>query len=165
MIRTATVHEAAKIATHRAAMFRDMDELSAANVPVMIASMTPWFAERLANGDYVHWFVEEGAEIVAGGGVLLRDLWSMPQVLVPSRNAHVGNVYTEPAHRRRGLGRLIMETILDWCAANAIGFVTLSASPLGRSLYEELGFTSDTRAMRLFSHANTDQRTPAYPRA
>lgn len=165
MIRPATISEAGKIAVHRAAMFHDMGELSDANVAVMIASMTPWFAQRLANGNYLHWFVEDEGQVVAGGGVLLRDLWSMPQVLVPARNAHVGNVYTEPTHRRRGLARLIMETILDWCAGNAIGFVTLSASPLGRSLYEQLGFTADSRAMRLFHLSSTDRKTPTYPRA
>jgi len=165
MIRMATLNEAATIAVHRAAMFHDMGELSAADVPVMITSMTPWFAERLANGLYVHWFVEDDAHIVAGGGVLLRDLWSMPRMLIPGRNAHIGNIYTEPAHRRRGLARLIMETILDWCAGNAIDVVTLSASPQGRALYEQLGFTDDSRAMRLFRLSSTDRKTPTYPRA
>jgi GNAT superfamily N-acetyltransferase len=165
MIRAATIHDAGTIAVHRAAMFHDMGELPAADVPLMIASMTPWFAERLANGAYVHWFVEHDGQVVAGGGVLLRDVWSMPRLLAPSRNAHIGNIYTEAAHRRRGLARLIMETILDWCAANAIDFVTLSASPEGRPLYEQLGFTADSRAMRLFRLSGTDQRTPTYPRA
>jgi GNAT superfamily N-acetyltransferase len=164
-VRPAGIGDAAIIATHRAAMFHDMGELSAADVATMKTCMTPWFAERLASGDYVGWFVEHDTQVVAGGGVLLRDLWSMPRVLTPGRNAHVGNVYTEPAHRRRGLARLIMETILDWCAVNAIGLVTLSASPDGRSLYEHLGFSADSRAMRWFSLSDIDRNTPAYPRA
>jgi GNAT superfamily N-acetyltransferase len=164
-IRRAVNTEAAIIATHRAAMFRDMGELPITQVPVMEAAMTPWFAERLTCGEYVGWFVEYEGEVVAGGGVLLRDLWAMPRSLVPGQSAHVGNVYTEPAHRRRGLARLIMETILDWCASNAIDLVTLSASPEGRPLYEQLGFTDDPRAMRFFSLSGTARNTPAYPRA
>ena len=161
-VRRADVTDAGVIATHRAGMFHDMGELPPADVPTMEASMTPWFAERLASGEYVGWFVEHRGQIVAGGGVLLRDLWSTPQSLAPGRHAHIGNIYTVAAHRRRGLARLIMETILDWCAAKSIDYVTLSASPLGRPLYEQLGFMADTRAMRL---ANIDRNTPAYRRA
>lgn len=164
-IRLARVDEAAIIARHRSAMFRDMGELSAAHVPVMETSMVPWFAERLRTSEYVGWFVESDAGIVAGAGVLLRDLWATQRTLVPGRNAHVGNVYTEASHRRLGLARLLMETILDWCAEHAIDVVTLSASPEGRPLYEQLGFAADTRAMRMLSPASTDRNTPAYPRA
>jgi GNAT superfamily N-acetyltransferase len=150
-VRRADVGDAAIIATHRALMFRDMGQLPDTDVPLSETAMTPWLAERMASGEYIGWFVEHDGRVVAGGGVLLRDQWSMPpHLLAPGRNAHVGNVYTESAHRRRGVARLIMRTILDWCTANAIDLVTLSASPDGRSLYEQLGFTPDTRAMRLF---------------
>jgi GNAT superfamily N-acetyltransferase len=150
-LRRAEPQDAAIIATHRASMFLDMGEISAAQVPLLEAVMTPWFAERMERGEYVGWLVEYDARVVAGGGVLLRDLWAMPRALAPGRNAHVGNVYTEPAHRRHGLARLIMEAILDWCAAHAIPLITLSASPDGRPLYEQLGFEADGRAMRLYS--------------
>ena len=150
-VRRAGVDEAAIVATHRALMFRDMGQLPDADVPSFETGMTPWLAERMASGEYIGWLVEHDGQVVAGGGVLVRDLWSMaPYTLVPGRNAHIGNVYTESAHRRRGVARLLMQTILDWCTANAIDLVTLSASPDGRSLYEQLGFTPDTRAMRLF---------------
>lgn len=164
-VRLAGVADAAIIASHRASMFRDMGEMAPADVPIMERSMTPWFAERLASGEYIGWLVEYQAVVVAGGGVLVRDLWATQRSLVPGRHAHIGNVYTDPAHRRRGLARLIMETIIDWCAANAIDYVTLSASPQGRPLYEQLGFAADRRAMRLFSLSDTARSTPAYPRA
>jgi GNAT superfamily N-acetyltransferase len=150
-VRRAGVDEAAIVATHRALMFRDMGQLPDADVRLSETAMTPWLAERMARGEYIGRFVEHDGRVVAGGGVLVRDQWSMPpHLLAPGRNAHVGNVYTESAHRRRGVARLIMQAILDWCTANAIDLVTLSASPDGRSLYEQLGFTPDTRAMRLF---------------
>ena len=150
-VRRAGVDDAAVVATHRALMFRDMGQLPDDDVPSFEAEMTPWLAVRMARGEYIGWFVEHDGRVVAGGGVLVRDQWSMPPyLLVPGRNAHVGNVYTESAHRRRGVARLIMQAILDWCTANAIDLVTLSASPDGRALYEQLGFTADTRAMRLF---------------
>jgi len=149
-IRRADIGDAPIIAWHRAAMFRDMGELPPADVPSFEAATTPWIAERLASGVYLGWLIEHESTVVAGGGILLRDLWPTQHTLKAGRMAHVGSIYTECEHRRRGLARLVMETILDWCTAHAIDLVTLSASPDGRSLYEQLGFTPDTRAMRLF---------------
>ena len=45
------------------------------------------------------------------------------------RLAFVYNVYTEPAHRRRGLARLIMDAIHAWCREEGIGSMALNASP------------------------------------
>lgn len=58
------------------------------------------------------------------------------------------NVYTEPAHRRSGMARALMQVALEWCAANQVGAVILHASQDGRALYDSLGFTS-TNEMRL----------------
>jgi GNAT superfamily N-acetyltransferase len=118
----------------------------------------------MARGEYIGWFVEHDGRVVAGGGVLLRDQWSMPPyLLAPGRNAHVGNVYTESAHRRRGVARLIMRAILDWCTANAIDLVTLSASPDGRSLYEQLGFTSGIAFQRVYAACRTPRKRSCLP--
>ena len=59
------------------------------------------------------------------------------------------NVYTEPAHRRQGMARALMQIALDWCRANGVGAVILHASPDGRTLHESLGFvaTNETRVM------------------
>ena len=58
------------------------------------------------------------------------------------------NVYTEPAHRRRGLSRRLMSELIAWCRAHGITRITLHASTDGRPLYEGLGFTP-TNEMRL----------------
>ena len=57
-----------------------------------------------------------------------------------SRLAFVYNVYTEPAHRRRGLARAIMDAIHTWCREAGVTSVALNASPDGRPLYEALGY-------------------------
>lgn len=56
--------------------------------------------------------------------------------------AYILNVYTEPAHRRRGLARLLVAEILAWCVAHDIPRASLHASEAGRSVYEQLGFVS-----------------------
>jgi GNAT superfamily N-acetyltransferase len=58
------------------------------------------------------------------------------------------NVYTEPAHRRQGMARPLMQVVLDWCRSNGVGAVILHASPDGRALDESLGFAA-TNEMRV----------------
>jgi len=148
-IRRAGAGDAATIARHRAAMFRDMGDLSPDDFGVLRKASEDWLAARLASGEYVGWLVEQGGVAVAGGGLLLREMWPVPGCCRTGRWAHVGNVYTERSHRRRGLARAVMEAILLWCKSNAIDHVTLAASREGRPLYELLGFEADGMAMKL----------------
>ena len=53
-------------------------------------------------------------EIVAGGGITILP-WPPGPRYRGDRLAFVYNVYTEPAHRRRGLARMVMEAIHAWC--------------------------------------------------
>jgi GNAT superfamily N-acetyltransferase len=60
----------------------------------------------------------------------------------------VVSMWTEPSHRRRGLGSLVMDAILTWCRVRGIRRLTLHASDEGRPLYERFGFRA-TNEMRL----------------
>jgi GNAT superfamily N-acetyltransferase len=52
----------------------------------------------------------------------------------------VYNVYTEPAHRGRGLAHRIMDAIHTFCAAAGISSAALNASRFGLPLYESMGY-------------------------
>ena len=54
--------------------------------------------------------------------------------------AFVYNVYTEPAHRGRGLARRIMAAIHAFCAETGISSAALNASRIGLPLYESIGY-------------------------
>jgi GNAT superfamily N-acetyltransferase len=130
-------------------MFLDMGSVSAEECGMLRQAAEPWMAGLLASEEYAGWLAECGGEIVAGGGVFLLQLGPGPGRYRLGRWAHVANVYTERTHRRRGLARRLMQTILEWCAANAIDQVTLATSDEGRPLYESLGFKPTTADMRL----------------
>ena len=140
-------------------MFRDMGELREDDFEALRISSEDWLAPRLENGEYLGWLVEQAGVVVAGGGVLLREMWPVPGCYRAGRWAHVGNVYTEPSCRRQGLARSVMETILQWCRSQAIDHVTLAASREGRSLYELLEFEADDMAMKL-RHARESAHGP-----
>ena len=57
-------------------------------------------------------------------------------------------MFTEPEHRRRGLARWIVETIVGWGREAGLPGVYLHASDEARPLYASLGF-EPTSEMRL----------------
>ena len=118
-------------------MFTDMGlELDA---PLLDREFRVWLDTMMPVGTYRAWLVEHQAEVVAGGGVSVLP-WPPGPRYMGTRIGVVYNVYTEPAHRRRGLARLIMETIHAWCRENGVSSVALNASQDGRPLYESMGY-------------------------
>jgi GNAT superfamily N-acetyltransferase len=137
-IRRGTLADADAIVHHRIAMFTDM------GIPLDAAELDrqfrQWLSEMMPAGTYHSWLVEdEGGAIVAGGGLSVLP-WPPGPRYMTDRIAVVYNVYTEPAHRRHGLARLIMETIHGWCRKAGITSVALNASSDGRPLYESMGY-------------------------
>jgi GNAT superfamily N-acetyltransferase len=139
-IRYATVDDAEVIARHRAAMFYEMKSIDEIESASIISASIAQLSEMLARGDYLGWLVEWDAKVIAGGGVMMRRLLPRPGSLSGGEEAYILNVYTEPEHRRRGLARKIMETILAWCCEHDVARVTLHPSDEGEPLYRSLGF-------------------------
>jgi GNAT superfamily N-acetyltransferase len=153
-IRRAGPDDVPVIARHRAAMFRDMGELPDALLDPLVTATRQLLTVMVADGEYVGWLaapVGRAEEVVAGAGVQLRAL--LPRPAVRSRALRTGseaivlNVYTEPAWRRRGAARALMDQVIAWAREQRVGRLVLHASPEGRALYEQLGF-EPTNEMR-----------------
>ena len=144
-IRAATLDDADSLVRHRIAMFTDM------GVPLDAAALDQafrtWLAELMPAGTYRAWLVEDDAgAIVAGGGITILP-WPPGPRYMGDRLAFVYNVYTEPSHRRRGLARLIMETIRVWCSEHGVTSIALNTSRDGRPLYQALGYSESPSPM------------------
>jgi ribosomal protein S18 acetylase RimI-like enzyme len=73
-----------------------------------------------------------------GMGVIDRRL---PTPYNPSGSVgHVFGVVTDPAYRKRGHARAIMEDLVNWFDGLGLTRVDLNASPDGQGLYRGLGF-------------------------
>jgi GNAT superfamily N-acetyltransferase len=136
-VRPATLDDADALVHHRLGMFTDMGTVF--DAPEVERAFRQWLAEMMPAGVYRAWLVEEEAQVVAGGGITVLP-WPPGPFFVGGRIAFVYNVYTEHAHRRRGLARLLMDTIHTWCRDHGIRVVGLHASDDGRPLYEALGY-------------------------
>ena len=147
-IRPATPQDLEVVLTHRRRMFEDMGFTERQGLDIMIAVSTPLIRRGLMDGTYRGWLVETtGDVIVAGGGVIMLQFQPHPLDARPQR-AWVVNMFTDPEHRRRGLARRVVQTIVEWCRKEGMRFLYLHASDDGRPLYESMGFKS-TNEMRL----------------
>ncbi|MBM4118603.1 GNAT family N-acetyltransferase [bacterium] len=147
-LRPAAATDLDTVLYHRRRMFEDMGYADPAGQAAMLAISAPMIEQGLADGNYRGWLAETAAgEVVAGGGVIFLAFHPNPADPRP-RRAWVVNVFTEPAHRRRGLARRLMEAIVAWCAAEGLSNLYLHASTEGRALYAGMGFTP-TSEMRL----------------
>src|SRR5258706_9105954 len=107
-VREATLVDADVLVRHRIGMFTDMGlTLDAA---ALDAAFRVWLAEKMREGIYRAWLAEaEDGTVAGGGGISILPRPPGPRYM-GDKIAVVYNVYTEPAHRRPGLPRVIMKT-------------------------------------------------------
>jgi GNAT superfamily N-acetyltransferase len=136
--RAATLADVDVLVRHRIGMFTDMG--LTLDAPALDAAFRRWLEDHMSAGVYRAWVVEtDEGTIVAGGGISILP-WPPGPSYMSDRIALAYNVYTEPAHRRRGLARLVMNTIHAWAASHGITSIALNASRDGLPLYESMGY-------------------------
>jgi GNAT superfamily N-acetyltransferase len=147
-IRSARLPDVAVLVRHRRMMWWEMGRRDENALAMMEAAAHEYFPAAISEGSYRGFLVEDNSGKVIGGGGIVVSPW--PGVLgqrQPQR-AMILNMYVEPAHRRKGVARALMETMIAWCRENEFTDVSLHASEQGRALYEKLGFKR-TDEMRL----------------
>jgi GNAT superfamily N-acetyltransferase len=148
-VRKASLADADALVAHRIGMFTDMGVEM--DVAVVKAAFRRWLFDALPNGVYRAWVVETADGTIAGGGGITVIPWPPGPQYPGDRLAFVYNFYTEPAHRRRGLGRMIMDAIHAWCRSAGVSSLALNASQSGRPLYEAMGYHESTSPMMFIS--------------
>lgn len=145
ILRRATIDDAELISQQRHAMFTDMGHTG---IETATAKFAEWVSPKLANGDYLGFFVtHHEKEVVAGAGLWLIE-WPPTPLDLHTQRGYICNVFVNPEFRRHGFARWLVTTILDHCRTHGIHVLLLHASAKGRPLYEALGFTGTTE-MRL----------------
>ena len=115
--------------------------------PAVERAFREWLAETMPAGVYRAWLVDSASgDIAAGAGITVVP-WPPGPNYAGHRLAFVYNVYTEAAHRRRGLARRLMDAIHAWCRANGVTSMALNASRDGMPLYRSMGYVESARPM------------------
>lgn len=150
-IRQSTLDDAALIAHQRRLMFNDQGDYSAAALDAMETRYAAWLTPKLVSGDYLAWFAATAdGEVVAGVGLWLREWPPLPNDET-GKQGYIENVYTMPAHRRRGLARLLMTELLKWVReARVTKNIALHATSVAQPLYASLGWVTERGLMLLW---------------
>jgi len=144
-IRAATLADADALVRHRIGMFSDMGvEMDAAAVA---DAFRRWLDMAMPSDTYRAWVVETSGGAVVGGGGITVVPWPPGPRYVGGRLALVYNMYVDRGHRRRGVARLIMDTIHSWCRGAGVLSLGLNASDAGRPLYESIGYRESPAPM------------------
>lgn len=140
------------ICRHREAMFREAGR-DAETLQTMTAHFRAWLAPRLIDGAYFGYVMSEHGAIVAGIGLMLIDWPPHPAHPETDRRGYVLNVYVEPAARKRGLARTLMQLADEEFARRGATYAILHATGQGRPLYENLGWNPTTEMARTLPRA------------
>ncbi|HRE48257.1 MAG TPA: GNAT family N-acetyltransferase [Aggregatilineales bacterium] len=135
-----TPGDLALIAHHRRAMFIDIGHGAQPSLQRLDEPFLVWAKAKMAADRLLTWFaVASDGEVAAGVGIYILDM--PPTVFdLTDERAYLLNVYTEPAHRRQGLARRLVDVAMDYCQTAGFRSMLLHASEFGRPLYETLGF-------------------------
>jgi GNAT superfamily N-acetyltransferase len=148
-IREATLRDISDILRQRRAMYIDMGYKDAQALEAMASLTASYLKKAMADGSFRAWLACVGDRAVAGGAVVIVP-WPAHPYDLECRRATILNVYTDREYRRRGLGRQLMQMMIEWCKREGFARVTLHASDDGRHLYESLGFeTSNEMRLKL----------------
>ena len=105
---------------------------------------------KLIDSDDATVIVAETEGLIVGSGYARRK--RSRQYLQPEEHAFLGFMYVDPAHRGRGINRLILDALLGWARDNDLREIRLTVYPDNHPAvraYEKAGFSPYLTEMRL----------------
>jgi GNAT superfamily N-acetyltransferase len=120
-VRAVRAEDAATIALHRYDRGERKEDIDAYAV---------WLPPRVERGTYLGFVAAAMGRVVGGASAVLLD-WGPSRGEASGTRARIVNVFTEPAWRRQGIARTLVDKVLTTCTEGGIR-VSLAASPRER---------------------------------
>lgn len=140
-LRTLTGADLDLVCRHRAEMFREAGTPDP-TLAAMDAPFRDWLQPRLHDGRYFGFAAEHAGDAIAAVGLMEIDWPPHPQHPGDDRRGYVLNVYVEPAHRGRGVARMLMDASDVEFRRRGIGYAILHSTTAGRPVYERAGWSA-----------------------
>lgn len=131
------------VCRHREEMFATSGH-DRAMLAQMTSAFRAWLRPKLADGSYFGWIVEDDGAAIAGIGMMAIDWPPHPSHPQDARRGYILNLFVEPAHRRRGLAKSLLEQADAEAGRRGLTYLILHATKQGRPLYEQLGWNGTT---------------------
>lgn len=98
-----------------------------------------YYQTALKNDTHIACFVCTGNNVIGCGGICLYQEMPSPENLT-GHCAYLMNIYTIPAQRGQGIGRVIVQWLVEQALQRNISKIYLESSEAGRHLYSKMGF-------------------------
>ena len=131
-------------------MFASMGGFDESVLDTLRRASEPWTARMIEAGKYLGWITADDGRPIASAGLLILDWPPHPFDPTGETRAYLLNVFVDPAHRRRGLARSLIELCLAEARRRNIRVVSLHASREGAPLYEQSGFKPTNEMLMRF---------------
>lgn len=106
-----------------------------------------YYQNAIKNDTHIACFAYDGDQVVGCGGVCFYQ--EMPSPDNPTGQcAYLMNIYTHPALRDRGIGRSIVQWLVQQAERRNITKIYLETSKAGRRLYDGMGFVPMSDMMK-----------------
>ena len=107
-----------------------------------------YFTNGLLDGDLVVFLAMDSEKIAATSGIMFwRHLPGL--ATLDGRKAVIANMYTLPEYRKQGIATELMKLQIAEAKTRGVTVVNLSATAMGRAVYEKLGFETDETEMKI----------------
>ena len=147
-IRPATVDDLEELCRLRLAFLADLQHVDPGEfAPEFIDATRAFFVDTMAQGRVHSWLATDADSRNVGiVSVVIVDMPPRPQQL-GAFEGYLINMYVAPEARSQGIGRSLLEVVLD--AADELGVrgFFLHHTPEGLPLYLSVGFTPDPRIL------------------
>lgn len=130
-------------------MFRAIGRWSERALERQDAEYRKWARREMRARRLFGLIIESADGLVAGSGVV----WLQPSQPRPGKLArltmpYIMSMFTEPEFRGQGVAGRLVEEMVGWATRQGYHRIFLHASPMGRPVYERLGFENGNE-MRL----------------
>ena len=139
-LREASIKELDMLIALRRSLFESMGTSDPAVLKKTDTACRSYFERHMPSGAFRVWVAEADRQPVASIGLVIHSVPPGPSNLV-GKVGYIMNLVVQPAFRRQGIGRALMEQVLNVLDAENVPIATLHATSDGRPLYERLGFT------------------------
>lgn len=107
-----------------------------------------YYQRALQNDEHIACFACIGDTVIGCGGICFYR--EMPSPDNPSgKCAYLMNIYTRPQFRKQGVGKELIEWLLEQAAQRNIPKIYLETSEAGKRLYAQIGFLPMQNMMKL----------------
>ncbi len=144
--RKATVYDVAELAQMRIDMICEGPGCSRDSIRQLLVNTREYLAKGLAENSLCLWMAEDDGHLVA---MSCLNVFCLPpnDRCVSGKTAYLGNMYTHPDYRRRGIAKVLLARNFGEARKRGIERLILNPTEVGKHLYVASGFEPWSEAL------------------